>query len=147
MPQLDAATPQVKSTRALAVGARSESHVWLLTNAPSPYQAELFTAISARDDVRLSVRLMRDTSSSGRAETSHFDSRTLAALAPATWRDELRLHPRAVWESACGRVGVGGLLVAARQHGLHARTLDVRSSGDTAGPRDQVVGYGAYEFA
>ena len=27
------------------------------------------------------------------------------------------------------------------------RTLDLRNSGDTAGPRDRVVGYGAYAFA
>ena len=50
-------------------------------------------------------------------------------------------------ESACGRVPVRGLLLAARAHGLTAHTLDLRSSGDTAGPRDQVVGYGAYAFA
>lgn len=50
-------------------------------------------------------------------------------------------------ESACGRVPVRGLLVIARRRGLRARTLDVRNSGDTAGPRDQVVGYGAYAFA
>ncbi len=47
-------------------------------------------------------------------------------------------------ESACGRVPVRGLLRAARAHGLEVRTLDLRSSGDTAGPRDQVVGYGAW---
>ena len=28
-----------------------------------------------------------------------------------------------------------------------ARTLDLRNSGDTAGPRDQVVGYGAWALA
>ena len=39
---------------------------------------------------------------------------------------------------------IGGLLKAARAHGLHARLLDLRNSGDTAGPRDRVVGYGAY---
>ncbi len=50
-------------------------------------------------------------------------------------------------ESACGRVPARGLLVAARRHGLRVHTLDVRSSGDTAGPRDQVVGYGSYAFA
>jgi AmmeMemoRadiSam system protein B len=49
-------------------------------------------------------------------------------------------------ESACGRVPLRGLLVAARRHGLRCHTLDVRNSGDTAGPRDQVVGYGAYAF-
>jgi len=50
-------------------------------------------------------------------------------------------------QSACGRVPVRGLLVGARLHGLAARTLDLRNSGDTAGPRDRVVGYGAYAFA
>jgi hypothetical protein len=50
-------------------------------------------------------------------------------------------------DSACGRVPVRGLLVSARQHGLAAHTLDLRNSGDTAGPRDRVVGYGAYAFA
>lgn len=50
------------------------------------------------------------------------------------------------YDQACGRNSVNGLLVAARRHGLHARTVDLRNSGDTAGPRDQVVGYGAYVF-
>ena len=49
-------------------------------------------------------------------------------------------------ESACGRIAVRGLLLTARRHGLRWRTLDVRNSGDTAGPRDRVVGYGAYGF-
>ena len=44
-------------------------------------------------------------------------------------------------ESACGRVPARGLLVAAKRHALRARTLDLRSSGDTAGSRDEVVGY------
>lgn len=50
------------------------------------------------------------------------------------------------YDQACGRNPVNGLLVAARKHGLHAHTVDLRNSGDTAGPRDQVVGYGAYVF-
>lgn len=50
------------------------------------------------------------------------------------------------YESACGRVPVNGLLTVARKHGLSAHTLDLRNSGDTAGPKDRVVGYGAYEF-
>ncbi len=48
------------------------------------------------------------------------------------------------FESACGRLPIQGLLIWAKRHGYHARTLDLRNSGDTAGPRDQVVGYGAY---
>jgi AmmeMemoRadiSam system protein B len=35
-------------------------------------------------------------------------------------------------------------LVAARAHGIAARTVDLRNSGDTAGSRNQVVGYGAF---
>ena len=48
------------------------------------------------------------------------------------------------YDDACGRVPLSGLLVAARARGLSARTIDLRNSSDTAGPRHQVVGYGAY---
>lgn len=47
-------------------------------------------------------------------------------------------------EQACGCMPLRGLLYYAREHGLHVRELDRRNSGDTAGPRDRVVGYGAY---
>jgi AmmeMemoRadiSam system protein B len=50
-------------------------------------------------------------------------------------------------ERACGATPLAGLLLAARRRGLEASLIDLRSSGDTAGPRDQVVGYGAYVFA
>ncbi len=36
--------------------------------------------------------------------------------------------------------------MAARRRGLSARLLDLRNSGDTAGDRTRVVGYGAFEF-
>ena len=48
------------------------------------------------------------------------------------------------YEDACGRNPVNGLLYLAKQKHLHIKTLDLRNSGDTAGPHDQVVGYGAY---
>ncbi len=47
---------------------------------------------------------------------------------------------------ACGYHGVCGLLQVAAEKELQEMTLDVRNSGDTAGPRDQVVGYGSYIF-
>ena len=50
-------------------------------------------------------------------------------------------------QHACGRAPVSGLLLAARHHHLKVSTLDLRNSGDTAGPRNQVVGYGAYAFS
>ncbi|MEN8160665.1 MAG: AmmeMemoRadiSam system protein B [Myxococcota bacterium] len=49
-------------------------------------------------------------------------------------------------DSACGAVPVRGLLEAARRSGWVAETLDLRNSGDTAGDRDRVVGYGAWSF-
>ncbi len=45
---------------------------------------------------------------------------------------------------ACGAVPTRGLLLAARRRGLAIERLDLRNSGDTAGPRDRVVGYGAW---
>ena len=45
---------------------------------------------------------------------------------------------------ACGARVLNGALLAARQHGLQAERLDLRNSGDTAGGRGQVVGYGAF---
>lgn len=45
---------------------------------------------------------------------------------------------------ACGCRPLNGLLHLARQSNLEVTTLDVRNSGDTAGNRDRVVGYGAY---
>lgn len=47
---------------------------------------------------------------------------------------------------ACGATPVNGLLAAARRHHLQPRLLDLRNSGDTAGDREQVVGYGAFAF-
>lgn len=53
-----------------------------------------------------------------------------------------KLHP----DFACGYFSLRGLLDYARHFGLKARTLDLRNSGDTAGDKSQVVGYGAFGF-
>ncbi|UCF67000.1 MAG: AmmeMemoRadiSam system protein B [Acidobacteriota bacterium] len=50
-------------------------------------------------------------------------------------------------DDACGYRGVAGLLWVAQKRGMTVATIDLRNSGDTAGPRDQVVGYGAYLVA
>jgi len=47
-------------------------------------------------------------------------------------------------EAACGKVPVSGLLKRARDKGLSIKTVDLRNSGDTAGDKSRVVGYGAY---
>jgi AmmeMemoRadiSam system protein B len=48
------------------------------------------------------------------------------------------------YHDACGRNPVCGLLHYARNHNLTVKTLDLRNSGDTAGPHDRVVGYGTW---
>jgi hypothetical protein len=47
---------------------------------------------------------------------------------------------------ACGRNPIKGLLLSARLHHLHSSCIDLRNSGDTAGDKVRVVGYGAYLF-
>ncbi len=47
-------------------------------------------------------------------------------------------------EFACGKVPVSGLLKLAREKSLSVKTIDLRNSGDTAGDKTSVVGYGAY---
>ncbi|HHO67686.1 MAG TPA: AmmeMemoRadiSam system protein B [Gammaproteobacteria bacterium] len=82
------------------------------------------------------------------SDLSHYhDYETARTIDSATSRAIEQLHPEAIhYEQACGRNPLNGLLLAARRHGLQAHTLDLRNSGDTAGPRDRVVGYGAYEL-
>jgi hypothetical protein len=48
--------------------------------------------------------------------------------------------------SACGCTPLAGLLCVARRRGLRVSTLDLRNSGDTAGDRERVVGYGAWRL-
>ena len=45
---------------------------------------------------------------------------------------------------ACGATGVNALLALVADKGLACTTLDLRNSGDTAGPKNRVVGYGAF---
>jgi AmmeMemoRadiSam system protein B len=47
---------------------------------------------------------------------------------------------------ACGYLAIAGLLIEAEQQELTIRRLSLCNSGDTAGPRDRVVGYGAWAF-
>ncbi|HXZ48137.1 MAG TPA: AmmeMemoRadiSam system protein B [Usitatibacter sp.] len=63
-----------------------------------------------------------------------------------TARSILGLEPGLEPEDACGAAPINGLLEVARRRGLEARLVDLRNSGDTAGDRDRVVGYGAFAF-
>ena len=80
------------------------------------------------------------------SDLSHYhDYQTSQSRDRATTSAIEALAPERIsYEDACGRNPVNGLLQLARAHHLHVTTLDLRNSGDTAGPHDRVVGYGAY---
>jgi AmmeMemoRadiSam system protein B len=80
------------------------------------------------------------------SDLSHYhDYNTALLMDRNTTRAIEALRPDDIdYEQACGRIPVQGLLLAAAERGLSAQAVDVRNSGDTAGPRDAVVGYGSY---
>lgn len=81
------------------------------------------------------------------SDLSHFLPYQTARLKDGVTADAiLQLKAPLTREQACGGTPVNGLLLAARRHQLTPHLLDLRNSGDTAGPRDQVVGYGAFAF-
>ncbi len=45
---------------------------------------------------------------------------------------------------ACGATPISGLLIAAQRRGMQITTLNLQNSGDTAGGKEQVVGYGSW---
>ncbi|WP_150048185.1 MULTISPECIES: AmmeMemoRadiSam system protein B [Methylomonas] len=65
------------------------------------------------------------------------DRRTSQLIESLNYR---RLTP----DAACGCVPVSGLLRLLEQKSLSIKAIDVRNSGDTAGDKHRVVGYGAY---
>ncbi len=82
------------------------------------------------------------------SDLSHYhDYATAQQMDKATSSAIEQLSPQAINHGdACGRTPLSGLLLVAREKQLKVETIDLRNSGDTAGPRDQVVGYGAYLF-
>ncbi len=49
-------------------------------------------------------------------------------------------------DQACGRIPLKGLLTLAKYKNMHIETLGINNSGDTAGDKDRVVGYGSWAF-
>jgi MEMO1 family protein len=80
------------------------------------------------------------------SDLSHYHDYDTARRLDAATADAIE---RGDWESlgperACGFLAVAGLLAEANRRGLAAQRLALCNSGDTAGSRDQVVGYGAW---
>lgn len=73
------------------------------------------------------------------AEAANLDQRCVKAIC------ELNLQDMQAQE-ACGKLPILSVMQLARQKGWHARLLDCRNSGDTAGDKSRVVGYTAIAF-
>lgn len=71
-------------------------------------------------------------------EAQHIDGTTAQAILDLRWPVS---H-----EQACGGTPVNGLLLAAQHHHLKPHLLNLLNSGDTAGDKGRVVGYGAFSF-
>lgn len=81
------------------------------------------------------------------SDLSHYlDYRHAQAVDKTTADAILALSTAITHEQACGATPVTGLTLAARRHGLKPRLVDLRNSGDTAGDKGRVVGYGAFAF-
>lgn len=68
------------------------------------------------------------------------DQATTKAIEELRWEDLKN-------EQACGFYPICGLLKTAKKRHMKVTTVDLRNSGDTAGTREGVVGYGAYIFS
>ncbi len=80
------------------------------------------------------------------SDLSHYEDYETAVRLDKATSEAIEAHQPLQEGQACGRKAINGLLRLARQRGLTVHTADLRNSGDTAGPRDRVVGYGAYLF-
>ncbi len=82
------------------------------------------------------------------SDLSHYRPYAVAQTSDAaTTREILARSSTLTGEQACGAYAINGLMRVAVAHDLQVRVLDVRNSGDTAGDRSQVVGYGAYALS
>lgn len=81
------------------------------------------------------------------SDLSHYLPYDVAREVDAETADMIvAMRPVIRHEQACGATPVNGLLTAAETHPLSATLVDLRNSGDTAGNKSQVVGYGAFAF-
>lgn len=111
----------------------------LVTGSAAPAEvAEALARVWGAEETRIVVS----------SDLSHFLDYETARRTDRRTADEIvgletPIEPR----QACGAVAINGLLyLAADARTFTARLLDLRNSGDTAGDRGRVVGYGAFAF-
>jgi hypothetical protein len=82
------------------------------------------------------------------SDLSHFRGYEAARRLDRTTADHIEANQGGplTGNHACGYRAIRGFLKSAKARGLTAEAVDLRNSGDTAGPHDRVVGYGAFLF-
>jgi len=81
------------------------------------------------------------------SDFSHYlDYRAAQRIDGETARAITSLEAGLGHEQACGATPINGLIEAARRRHMGVEQVDLRNSGDTAGDRGRVVGYGAFAF-
>lgn len=111
----------------------------LVTGNASPAEvAEVLARVWGAEETRIVVS----------SDLSHFLDYETARRTDRRTADEIvALATPIDTRQACGAVAINGLLhLAADAGAFTARLLDLRNSGDTAGDRGRVVGYGAFSF-
>jgi AmmeMemoRadiSam system protein B len=109
----------------------------LVSDASAAEIADVLERVWGGDETRFVVS----------SDLSHFLTyETAQDLDRETAHQVVGMHDQIAEHRACGAVAINGLLEAARRRGLVPKLLDLRNSGDTAGDRSRVVGYGAFAF-
>jgi MEMO1 family protein len=104
-------------------------------NASAPQVAALLDAVWGNSDTLVLAS----------SDLSHYHPyRTAQSIDAQTSSAILNRQTNLTGEQACGAVAINGLLQCARERDLQVTELARCNSGDTAGDKDRVVGYGAY---
>ena len=81
------------------------------------------------------------------ADLSHyFDYETARGMDEKTAELIEQNRPELENHMSCGATGINAVLLLAQSKHLRPETLELANSGDTAGDKDSVVGYGAWAF-
>lgn len=143
--------PQVREWDEAFRGEHSlEVHLPFLKECLSEFRlVPLLVGRASTDEVREVLEVLwggPETAIVVSTDLSHYnDYDTARAMDSATSEAVEALRGEALGHhDACGRYALRGLLGIARDKGLVASTVDLRNSGDTAGPRNRVVGYGSW---
>ena len=109
----------------------------------------LFGFTSAEAIAAVIIRLWTaDTLLIVSSDLSHYEDYEAASLHDAQTAEAIETFDEAAIgpADACGHLAVRAALIAAKQRDLKVEHLDLRNSGDTAGDKGSVVGYGAWAF-